>query len=185
MSPFPARIAPLTLKEFSDQERDQIGGFTDMNFVRVMMRHPELSARFMPLLMKVIPESSLPVRDRQILVLRTLELYGEEYENAHHVLISQRAGMTDAEIAGARTASADLTDFDQVLTRAAEELVRDLRIGDQTWKRLAERYSQIELMEVVSLVGCYTMMAMFTKTYGIQLEDEDTFNGFASIRQYT
>jgi hypothetical protein len=40
-------------------------------------------------------------------------------------------------------------------------------------------------MEVVALVGCYVMMAMFTKSYGIELEDEETFNSFAKIRHYT
>ena len=40
-------------------------------------------------------------------------------------------------------------------------------------------------MEVVGLVGFYVMMAMFTKSFDIELEDEQSFNAFAKKRQYT
>jgi hypothetical protein len=57
-------------------------------------------------------------------------------------------------------------------------------VTDETWSHLARRYSPVELMEVVALVGGYTMMAMVTKSYGIPLEDAETFAGFAKVRKY-
>lgn len=186
MPPTAPRVAPLSSEEFTGEQAKQLGGFASMSFPRVMMRHPELNKTFMPLLVKVIPGSNLDPRDREILVFRTLELCNEVYELTHHVLIARSAGMTDADIGAARSGTGpDLSDFDRTLIRAAEELVSDQRVGDETWQQLAERYSQVELMEVVGLVGCYVMMAMFTKSYGIELEDEETFNAFATMRQYT
>lgn len=151
------RIAPLSPDELSAEQAKQLGGFTSMSFPRVMMRHPALNKTFMPLLVKVIPGSNLDPRDREILVFRTLALCNEVYELTHHVLIARSAGMTDAEIDAARAGS----------------------------EQLAQRYSLVELMEVVGLVGCYVMMAMFTKSYGIELEDAETFDAFAKMRQYT
>lgn len=91
-----------------------------------------------------------------------------------------------AEIAAARSgAGPELSDFDLGLVSAAEKLVADQRIGDDTWQLLARRYSQVEMMKVVGLVGCYVMMTMFTKSCGVELEDEQTFNAFAEKRQYT
>jgi len=92
--------------------------------------------------------------------------------------------MTDAEIDAART-GAGLSAFDQTLARAAEELVHDQCVSEETWRELAQRYSPVELMQIVALVGVYVMMAMFTKSYGVELEDEETFNSFVKMRQYT
>ena len=41
-------------------------------------------------------------------------------------------------------------------------------------------------MEVVFLVGCYTVMAMLTKSFGIELEsDPATDERLKAMRQYT
>jgi hypothetical protein len=94
--------------------------------------------------------------------------------------------MTEAEIEAARAGKgAVLSTFDRSLVKAAEELVRDRYVSDDTWRELSERYSTVQLMEVVALVGGYTMLAMATKNYGIQLEDPETFHGFAQMRKHT
>ncbi len=71
-----------------------------------------------------------------------------------------------------------------MLARAAEELVSDFSISDETWIALAEHYSEPELMEIVGLVGAYTTMAMLTRALGLQLEDGDTMKSFIALRQY-
>lgn len=180
------RIPPVRSDALTDEQRALVGEWSSMNFASVMVTHPALYKVLVPVIAKVISGSNLPPRDREILVLRTLALCEEDYETEHHALIARNAGMTDAEIEQARTGSgADLTEFDQLLVSAAEELARDQRVSDETWQALAQRYSSVELMEVVSLVGVYTLMAMLTKSYGIQVEDADTFNNFAKIRKYT
>jgi alkylhydroperoxidase family enzyme len=155
-----------------------------MNFSRVLVNHPALYRVLIPLIAKLIPGSSLPPRDREILVLRTLTLCDEVYELTHHVEIARGAGLTDAEIDMARAGAAGLADFDRTLVKAAEELSRDRHVCDETWRELAKRYSPVELMEVVALVGGYTMMAMITRNCGIPLEDPETFDSFTRIRKY-
>ena len=179
------RIPPVAPSAMTDQQRQLVGKWSSMNFAAVIVTHPELYKTLVPLIAKVISGSNLPPRDREILVLRTLALSDEVYETNHHALIARNAGMTDAEIEQAKTgAGAELSAFDQSLVRAAEELARNQCVTDATWSELARRYSPVELMEVVALVGVYTLMAMLTKSYGIQVEDLDTFNDFARIRQY-
>ena len=71
-------------------------------------------------------------------------------------------------------------------TRAADELVHEHCVSDATWQALAHRYSTIELMEVVGLVGCYTTIAMVTRSFEIQLESRDDVAGeLAALRAYT
>jgi 4-carboxymuconolactone decarboxylase len=182
----PARIPPLSAAAMSSEQKQLVGPWSSMNFASVMVTHPQLYKTLVPLIAKVISGSDLPPRDREILVLRTLALCGEVYEAHHHSMIARKAGMTDAEIEQASVGGgADLSPFDISLIHAAEELTRDQQVSHTTWDELAQRYSPVELMEVVSLVGVYTLMAMLTKTLGIQLEDAETFENFAKIRKYT
>ena len=179
------RISGVEPEDFTDEQRALVGEWSSMNFAKVIVRSPDLYRAFVPLIAKVIAGTNLPPRDRQVLCLRTLTLGDDVYEVTQHELISRSAGLTDAEIAAMRAGTgATLTPFDKTLIAAAEQLVRDQQITDETWRALAERYSQAQLMEVVVLVGTYLTMAMVTKNYEIPLEDDETFNGFSKTRKY-
>ena len=159
------RIPPVSAGAMTDEQKAIVGKWSSMNFAAVMVTHPELYKTLVPLIAKVISGSNLPPRDREILVLRILALSDEVYETHHHALIARNAGMSDAEIEQAGTGKgAALSPFDQSLVKAAEELTRDQCVSEQTWRQLAQRYSPVQLMEVVSLVGVYTTMAMLTKS---------------------
>jgi len=179
------RIPPVAPEDFTPEQKSLVGDWTALNFSRVIVEHPGLYRTLIPLIGQLISGSALPPRDREVLILRTLTLSDEVYEYRHHVLIAQKAGMTDAEIEAAARGGADLAPFDQALVRAADELVREQRVSDPTWRTLAERYSQVQLMEVVAVVGLYALMAMLTKSFDIELEDAATFNGFGRLRSYT
>ena len=109
------------------------GDWHHLNFSRVLVQHPGMYRVFLPFLDKLIRGSALPPRDREILCIRTLALGGDVYETHHHVTIARKAGMTEAEIEAARTGGAGLSQFDQCLVRAAEELVREQCVSDPTW----------------------------------------------------
>jgi 4-carboxymuconolactone decarboxylase len=171
MRPSEPRIPPLSLEKFSDEQAAIAGDHARYNFARVMVQHPELYKSFIPFAEQLMRRSSLPAREREILLLRTLALCHESYEAPHHALIARQMGLSDSEITAARAGGDGLTAFEQALLRAAEELVADHCIGDTTWRILAQRYSQSQLMEVVFLVGEYTMSAMATNSFGIPVED--------------
>ncbi|MGA5542449.1 carboxymuconolactone decarboxylase family protein [Mycobacterium sp. NPDC051198] len=187
MSPSPApslpRIAPIAVNALTDEQKSKMAGWDALQFNRVMMRSPDLFDVVLPLITKVVAKSELPSHDRQVLILRTCALTGEVYEGTHHVLISRAAGLSDDDISAART-GVGLAPVHQALARAAEELVTDFTVSDDTWITLADNYSAIQLMEVVALVATYTTMAMLTRTLGIQLEDHETMRSFTALRQY-
>lgn len=184
MPDFPSRIPPASAEGLDAAQVKLLGGWGTMNFAAVLVHHPEFYAVFMPLIAKVIAGTQLPPHDRQILVMRTLALCDEEYEARHHAMISRTAGLDAETIAAAGQAETALSGFDATLAQAAEDLVRAQRIGDATWSTLAQTYSRVQLMEVVALVGTYVTMAMLTKSFGIPLEDAETFQSFTQKRDY-
>lgn len=180
------RIPPLSPDSFTDEQKALVGDWSTLNFSRVVVQHPDVYRTFIPFLDKLIRGSNLPARDREILILRCLILCDETYEARHHELIARKAAMTDAEIASARSGGKGLSVWEQTLTKAAEELVNDHCVNEETWQALAQKYSPAQMMEVVFLVGVYTLMAMVTKSFGITVEDgTETFTRLAQLRQYT
>src|SRR5699024_9808789 len=100
-------------------------------------------------------------RDRELLVLRTGWLCNSAYEWGQHVIIGRAAGLSDDEIAaiahGPDHPAWSSDDAD--LLRAADELHRDNRIGDDTWRSLAARYDEQQLIEICMVVGQYHLVA--------------------------
>lgn len=179
------RITPLAPEEFTAEQQALVGDWSVLTFSRVMARHPDLYRVFVPFIEKVIRRTALPPRDRQVLVLRTLARCGDTYESAHHVDISHKIGMTDQQIAAIQQGDAGLPPFDRLLIKAADELVVSHCLSDETWRALAERYSSVELMEVVGLVGCYTTMAMITRSFDIPLESaNESASQLKQLRTY-
>ena len=178
------RIAPVAEADRTGEQKQLLGSWGRMNFAAVLVNHPKLYRAFMPVIAKVIAETDLPPRDRQILVHRTLALSDEVYEARHHELISYGAGLSDADIEAARTDGPSLTPFEHLLVNAADQLVDTRHLDDALWAALSERYSQIQMMELLAVVGVYNMMSMLTLGCEIQLEDEETFQSFAKQREY-
>ncbi len=180
------RIPPLLPEEFTAEQQRLVGEWHHLNFSRVLVQHPAMYRIFVPFIEKLIRGSNLPPRDREILCLRTLALGNDVYEAHHHVTIARKAGLTEDEIEAARTGGAGLGEFDQCLMRAAEEIVRQQFVSDPTWACLAKRYSPQQLMETVFVVGCYTIMATITRSFGMAVEqDPETDQRLAQLRDYT
>lgn len=172
------RIPPLQEDEWTDEQRRLLerayrkGGF--YNLVGTMSRHPEASKRIGQVSAHVLgPTSTLPARDRELLILRTAWLCQAEYEWAQHLLIGRQAGITDEEIDRCREGP-DADGWSPVeagLLRAADDLHAQQRITDSNWAALAQSYNKQQLMDIVFAVGQYTLVAMAMNSFGTPLDD--------------
>ena len=113
----------------------------------------------------------LPVRERELLILRTAWLSRGDFIWGRHDIIGKEAGLTAEEIARVTEGpdAAGWSDFDATLLRAADELHTTRFLSDTTWDALGERYDDNQRREAVQIVGNYTQLAMFQNTLGVQL----------------
>jgi len=180
------RIAPIAPENFTEEQATLVGEWKHLTFSRVLVNSPRMYRTFVPHLEELVSRTVLSARDRQIVCLRILALSNEAYEKIHHITISRKIGMTDADIFAVleleEGTGASLTDVDHIVIKATDELFRAQCISDATWSKLAESYSQDQLMEIVFLAGCYLTMGMLTKSFGIQLEPD--FESFNALRDY-
>jgi len=121
----------------------------------------------------VLLKSSLPSRDREILILRIGWLCGSEYEWGQHVEIGKKTGLTYEEILriieGADAKGWDK--FDSTLLHAVDELYYDSFIFDDTWNALAKKYDTHQLMDVIFTVGQYNLVSWALNTLGVQRDE--------------
>lgn len=186
MNSQPVRIAPLNPAEFNEQQRAAVGEWGVLNFSCVLAHHPDLYRVFVPFLEKLVRFTELSPWDREVVVLRILSRCNETYEWGHHVDIARdKVAMSDQQIASVASDGALLSDFDRILMRAADELITDHCLDDTTWQQLSQQYTTLQLIELVGLVGCYTTMAMITKSFGIQPETKaDVEQALSELRTY-
>jgi len=126
---------------------------------------------YWPYTLHFVRNPTIPVRDREILVLRTAWLSRGDYIWGRHNDIGQNAGLTEEEIARIRVGpeAPGWSVFDAALLRAADELHTSRFVSGTTWDALAGRYDEGQLTEVVLIVGNYTQLAMFQNALGVPL----------------
>lgn len=173
------RVAPLPESEWTESARATIeptrgmAGGKVFNIFSTLAHHPELLKRWMVFANHVLVKSTLPPREREILILRIGWLCRAEYEWSQHVLIGKAVGLSEAEIDRIAEGpdAPGWSEDDAALVRATDELHRDAFISDATWAVLARRWSVQQLMDVVFAVGQYNLVSMALNTLGVQLDE--------------
>ena len=120
----------------------------------------------------LLDPGSIPLRDRELVILRTTALCGSEYEWGVHVaFFGPAAGFTDAQIAA--TVTGDPAPFggaERAILALCAALHHTARVPDELWARLAAHYRPDQLVELVALAGQYHMIAYVTNALGVALE---------------
>ncbi len=171
------RIKPLAESEWNAEQqkilRPLMRNGRVLNVFTTIANHPKMADRWLTFAAYILGESTLPLRDREILILRIGWLCQSEYEFGQHTSIGKSAGLTDEEIKriteGPKAPGWD--PFDAALLQAVDELHADAFITDATWNALARRYNKQQLMDVVATVGEYNLVSMFLNSFGVQLDE--------------
>jgi len=135
----------------------------------VLARQPDLLSPFLGWAAALALKGVLSRRDHELLALRAASNCGSEFEWVEHVEYAREAGLADDEIAlvarpiddGAWTAP------ERALLCAADELHTDRDVSEATWSELGEHYDAPALVEILFVVGQYTMLSMFANAAGI------------------
>jgi len=184
------RLAPLAPKEWPPAMRDalaalrpdaadpppprQEGRPKGLNALGTFAHHPELTKAFYTFNGHVLFASTISARQRELLVLRVAARRDAAYEWAQHVVLAGDAGLSAEEIERTRLGpdAPGWAPADAALLRAADELLDGATVSDATWAALATELDTKQLMDVVFTVGAYEIVAMFFRTFGVELDDD-------------
>jgi alkylhydroperoxidase family enzyme len=166
------RIAPLADEQLDPELRVRFGNGPILNIFRTLANHPALAKRWLVFGNHVLAKSTLPARERELVILRIGWLCRSGYEWGQHVVIGKASGLTDEEIARIAKGpdAPGWSAADRALLRATDELHADAFVSDATWSELAIRFGTQQLMDLVFTVGQYNLVSMALNSFGVQPE---------------
>lgn len=175
----PPRLRPLETDELSERARDLLAfGTADglprsSTLLRTLVRNPELYQKWLPFANLLLRKGRLPVRERELAILRIAWLCGSAFEWGQHVEIALACGITQDELEALTIGAAHSRwlPAERAILRAAEELHSDDVISEETWRGLLITLSAEELLELVFLIGHYNMLAWVLRSLNVPLEE--------------
>jgi 4-carboxymuconolactone decarboxylase len=113
--------------------------------------------------------------DRELVIHRTCARCGSEYEwGVHAVAFGRPLGLSEEQIQATVTGSAEDPVWDErqsVLLQLVDQLHERAAISEELWRKLAERWSPPQLVELIVLVGQYHCISFLTNGLQVELEE--------------
>jgi 4-carboxymuconolactone decarboxylase len=135
------------------------------------MCHRELFEKVVGVSLQLLKEPALPLRDRQLVILRVGWLRQIPYIWGEHVNVSKKLGLCseDIEQVTVGSTSPHWRDHERALLEATEELIDRAMISDATWAVLARQFDARQLFELPVLVGQFSTVGYFQNALRIPL----------------
>jgi alkylhydroperoxidase family enzyme len=172
------RLEPVPESEWSDETRALMTALAQgfdrpLNVFTTLAHHPDLMRRWLRFATHVLVQSTLSARDRELAILRTAWNRRSGYEWGQHISIARQAGLGDDEIA--RVADGPDAEgwraYESTVLRVVDELCSDGTIGDSTWTALVAQYDSKQILDLLFLVGQYSMLAMVLSSARVERDD--------------
>jgi alkylhydroperoxidase family enzyme len=108
----------------------------------------------------LLDRGPVPLRLRELAILRTTARCGASYEWGVHVATFRaKAGFTDAEIAATTTGTHEWAEAEALVIALADALHDHSKIDDALFAKLSKAFATDVLLELVSLVGFYHLIS--------------------------
>lgn len=165
------RMPPLPTAELTEQQAQALASFVAARGQPTgpwiaLLRSPELMTRTRGLSDYLRFESVVPGWLRELVILMTARQWGQSYEwNAHYPIAIDEglsAEMAHAIAEGRRPEN--MVEEEEILYDFCTELQRNHSVSDATYERAVARFGEQGVIEVVSLMGYYTMISMILNT---------------------
>jgi 4-carboxymuconolactone decarboxylase len=165
------RLPPLVNEQLSEQQEQALAEFVAARGQPTgpwiaLLRSPELMKRTRGLSDYLRFESVLPGWLREFVILMTARQWGQNYEwNAHYAIAMDEGLSPDIAQAIAEGRRPEgMVREEAILYELCLELQRNHSVSDATYERAVERFGEQGVVEVVSLMGYYTMISMILNT---------------------
>lgn len=163
--PYPEAVA-------SQLDRIMPEGVEPLMLFRTLARSERAWTRFTR--GSLLDPGPLPVRERELVILRTCAAKGSEYEwGVHAAMFAETAGLSEDEIAGTTLFPIDQDRWsgrEQALLLAVDALCARASLTDSEFDDLKPHLTDEQLLELLMLIGFYHMVAFLTNALDLAPE---------------
>jgi len=169
-----ARIPYADPNKFDEKTARLIGNLAPLNIFRMMANAPGILRPFIDLGGAFLFDGKLDSVTRECAILRVGYLSAARYETAQHEKIGRDLGMTDALINAVKTGAAavDLTDEQRLALSYVDDLVKNVKADDITFKPALAHFGAEKLQELTLVTGYYMMVCRFLETFEVDIEPD-------------
>jgi 4-carboxymuconolactone decarboxylase len=174
----PPRLPPVESEQLTDESRAFLERWTGGIFRRAdsnpvlltFAHHPKLAEVFSQFNIHLLSTNTLPVKLRQIAIMRAAWICKATYMWSSHLSTSVRCGLQPDMFKPIQVGAEDpyFTEFERTVIRATEDLVRDQKIGEANWNALTIQWNPQQLLDFMFTVGAYVTIAGVMRSAGVQ-----------------
>lgn len=176
------RIPRLPREEWTDAAREVFSFWGEphaweegskTNIMMVMANNPDLGKAYNAFGKHFLVTNTVPLRPREIIVMRVAWLVQSDYEWHNHVGYCLNLGMSLEEIAAIKDgpdSAFPFSDEDRAVMRGCDELIRTNDLSDATWAALSQYFDRKQMMDFVFTVGQYVMTSWAITAFRMPVE---------------
>jgi alkylhydroperoxidase family enzyme len=143
-----------------------------LRLFRTLVKNPGLARGFEALGSHNLSRGTLPVRDRELMILRTTALCQCAYEWGVHARVYAKAAMlTPDDVRNTAAGSAEMfSGTDRLVIRLADELHDRARVSPELMGLLRAAWNEAQLLELFEVAGFYHLVSFVANGAGVELE---------------
>jgi 4-carboxymuconolactone decarboxylase len=182
MPEYQPRIPRITPEEWTDGVKAMFDVLSGPSFAKndenhvlnTFAHYPELTQPFLMFNRHILTTSTLPVRLRQIAILRVGWVRKSRYMWSSHLRTSLRRGLVGEDFAPIKEGSDSpyWNDLERLVLRATDQLIATSDLDDELWDALSVHFDRKQLLDFLFTVGCYMLMAIVLNATRIDREPD-------------
>ena len=141
------------------------------NMFRVMAHRPEIFATMQAHFAAVLRTGTVPVRLKELIIVRTSQLNQTPYCLASHTRLAKNLGWSDDQLTNLAEwpRRDDFTSAEKAALRLAETVTRDAHaVTDEQFAELRTYYSEGEIVELLCAIGLFNYFNRFNNALQMQ-----------------
>ena len=146
-----------------------------LNVVQMIAGTEDMYAATVGMVRAVFAAERVAPKLRQMIILRAAAVLDVPYEWQANVPMSVNNGLTEAHVvAAASDGPVEGVEPDYVLAcRAADELLNDATLTDDTLRSLLERHGEVATRKIVLIIAWFSLLSLFLNGCRVPLETTD------------
>lgn len=164
---------PDAVGEIYDRYMRQRGNVPNM--FRTMAHRPEIFSTMIAHFEAILNTGTLPLRLKELVIVRTSQLNECEYCLASHSMIAKKLGWTAEQISDLANFAQreDFTLAEKAALRLAETMTQhSTKLSDEQFQELRSFYSEGEVVELMAAIGLFNYFNRFNNA--LQMEPTQT-----------
>lgn len=175
-----ARIDPIPLDQMTPEQRrlnDEIagsrGGGPAKGPFALWLRTPDLADKANAFGSHLRHHTSVPQRLVELAVLIVARTYTAQYEWHAHAAHADKVGLAPELVEAIRTRREPVIDKEdeRIVHAVTTELAAGHKLGDATYGRAVDTLGEQTVLDLVTIIGFYTMVAMVLVAFDVDIPD--------------